>query len=82
MGVQLSVANLSFKTTEDGLRDAFSQFGTVVSVVLLIDKVTHKPRGFATVQMSSPAEAAAAMKGLNGAELDGRVMSVSQARSR
>ena len=78
--MKLYVGNLSFHTTADELQAAFEPFGTVAEVVLVSDRDTGRSRGFAFVTMGSRAEGQAAIDGLQGRELDGRALSVSEAR--
>ena len=80
--MKLYVGNLSFNTTADDLQAAFEAFGTVVEVVLISDRETGRSRGFAFVTMGSRAEGQAAIDGLQGRELDGRALSVNEARAR
>ncbi|MGA2748652.1 MAG: RNA-binding protein [Verrucomicrobiota bacterium] len=82
MSTKLFVGNLSFNATENDLQDAFAQFGTVTEVNLMMDRTTNRPRGFAFVTMSSEQEAEKAIQGMNGKELDGRALTVNQARPR
>ncbi|MGO8677737.1 MAG: RNA recognition motif domain-containing protein [Limisphaerales bacterium] len=82
MSEKLFVGNLSFKTTENDLQDAFAAHGTVVEANLMMDRVTGRPRGFAFVTMSSPEEAQKAITALNGKEMDGRALTVNVARPR
>ncbi len=82
MEVKLYVGNLSFSTTEDELRTLFSQAGTVVSVTLIMDRDTHQSKGFAFVEMSTQAEAEAAIKQFNGYSLGNREIKVNTARPR
>lgn len=82
MSTKLYVGNLSFNTTENALQDAFAAHGTVVEAVLMMDRVTNRPRGFGFVTMSSPDEAQAAIAALNGANLDGRNLTVNEAKPR
>jgi len=79
---KLYVGNLSFNTTEDELRSAFSQFGSVTDLYVAMDKMTGRPRGFAFVTMNDKAQAEAAITALNGKDLNGRTISVSEARPR
>lgn len=79
MAKKLYVGNLSYGTTEDSLRDAFSKAGTVVSVNVLIDKMTGKSRGFGFVEMED-ADASKAIEMFNGQEIDGRKLTVNEAR--
>ena len=80
--MNIYVGNLSFDTTEDQLRQAFSGFGEVSSVNIITDRYTGEPRGFAFVEMAGKAEAIAAISGLNGQELNGRTLNVNEARPR
>jgi RNA recognition motif-containing protein len=77
---KLYVGNLSFKTTEDELRSAFSQFGTVTDLYVAMDKMTGRPRGFAFVTMGTPEEAKLATEKMNGLDLGGRQLTVNEAR--
>jgi cold-inducible RNA-binding protein len=77
---KLYVGNLSFKTTEDELRSAFGQFGSVTDVYVAMDKMTGRPRGFAFVTMGTDDEAKAAAEKLNGTDLGGRQLTVNEAR--
>ena len=76
----LYVGNMSFSTTEDQLREVFSQYGTVTKVQLITDRETGRPRGFAFVEMSDGGDQAIAA--LNGSQLDGRTLTVNEARPR
>lgn len=80
--MKLYVGNLSFETTENDLQDLFEQHGQVSEVALMSDRMTGKSRGFAFVTMGNKAEAEAAMAAINGKELNGRTLSVSEARPR
>ena len=82
MSNKLFVVNLSFNTTENDLNDAFAAHGTVVEAVLMMDRMRGRPRGFGFVTMSSPAEAQKAIDALNGAQLDGRALTVNVAKPR
>ena len=82
MGNKLYVGNLSFNTTENDLRDLFAQAGTVSDVVLMQDKFTGKSRGFGFVTMSTDAEAESAANQFNGKQLDGRPLTVNEAKPR
>src|SRR5512140_1968307 len=77
---KLFVGNLSFNTTENDLQDAFAAHGTVVEANLMVDRASGRPRGFGFVTMSTPEEAQAAIAALNGANLDGRALTVNEAR--
>ena len=80
MGKNLYVGNMAFSTTEDQLREAFSQFGTVTKVQVIMDRETGRPRGFAFVEMSDGG--AQAIASMNGAQLDGRTLTVNEAKPR
>ena len=82
MSNKLFVGNLSFNTTENDLQDAFAAHGTVVETNLMMDRMSGRPRGFGFVTMSTPEEAQKAIEALNGAELDGRALTVNIARPR
>jgi RNA recognition motif-containing protein len=82
MNTKLFIGNLSFNTTENDLQDTFAAHGTVVETNLMTDRTTGRPRGFAFVTMSSPEEAKKAIDALNGAALDGRALTVNEARPR
>lgn len=82
MATKLYVGNLSFGTTEGDLRNLFESCGTVTSCSLIMDKFTGKSRGFAFVEMSTPAEAAKAIADLAGKDCDGRALTVNEARPR
>ena len=74
------VGNLSFGATEDAVRSMFETYGTVDRVNLVTDRDTGRARGFGFVEMSVSEEADRAIAGLNGRELDGRALSVNEAR--
>ncbi len=80
--MKLYVGNLSFNTTETSLQDAFEQFGTVTDSVIMMDRMTNRSRGFGFVTFSSAAEANAAISGLHGKDLDGRNLTVNEAKPR
>jgi RNA recognition motif-containing protein len=82
MSTKLYVGNLPFAATAQDLQDLFSQAGTVASVDLIFDKLTGRSRGFAFVEMSSPAEAQAAMQKFHGFAMDNRSLTVNEARPR
>jgi RNA recognition motif-containing protein len=82
MATKLFVGNLSFNTTEGQILDLFKQAGNVVSCELIMDKFTGKSRGFAFVQMGTQEEANKAIADLNGKEIDGRALTVNEARPR
>lgn len=77
MNNKLFVGNLSFKLSEPELETLFGQYGTVVSCSIPTDRETGRKRGFAFIEMSNQAEAEAAIKGLNGKDIEGRQLSVS-----
>ena len=79
---KLYVGNLSFNSSEDDVRDAFSAHGTVTSVNIVMDRETGRPRGFAFVEMGSDEEARAAIQALDGRDLDGRNLKVNVAKPR
>jgi len=78
--MKIFVGNLSFDTTEDTLRSLFADKGAVEEVSIVTDRATGRPRGFAFVTMANHTEARAAIETLNGVELDGRKLNVSEAR--
>jgi RNA recognition motif-containing protein len=82
MGTKLYVGNLSFNTTENELQELFSQAGTVQEVMLMQDKFTGKSRGFAFVTMASEQDAQNAISKLNGQTVEGRPLTVNEARPR
>lgn len=77
---RLYVGNLSYGTTKETLEKTFSEYGEVVSVNIITDRQTGRPKGFAFVELSSPEEAEAAKTALNGVDLDGRTVNVDNAR--
>jgi cold-inducible RNA-binding protein len=82
MGTKLYVGNLSFNTTENELQELFSQAGAVQEVTLMQDKFTGKSRGFAFVTMGSEQDAQNAITKFNGQTLEGRPLTVNEARPR
>jgi RNA recognition motif-containing protein len=80
--MNIYVGNMSFDTTEDQLRQAFESYGGVEKVSVVMDRDSGKPRGFAFVEMAVETEATAAIDGLNGKDLSGRELNVSQAKQR
>lgn len=82
MGKKLFVGNLSFDTTSADLEALFSQVGTCDSVSVITDRETGRSRGFGFVEMSESSEADQAIAELNGRELQGRTLTVSEARER
>jgi RNA recognition motif-containing protein len=82
MGKKLFVGNLSYDTTGEDLKELFSQAGTCESASVITDRATGRSRGFGFVEMSTPSEAERATNELNGHELQGRRLTVSEARER
>jgi len=82
MGTKLYVGNLSFNTTENELQELFSQAGAVQEVTLMQDKFTGKSRGFAFVTMGSEQDAQNAIAKINGQTVEGRTLTVNEARPR
>jgi len=82
MNTKLYVGNLSYNVTENDLQDLFSKHGPVTEANLIVDKMSGRPRGFAFVTMATKEGADAAIKELNGADLDGRALTVNEARPR
>jgi RNA recognition motif-containing protein len=82
MANKLFVGNLSFNTTEGDVLELFKQAGNVTECELVLDKFTRKSRGFAFVTMGSQEEATAAVSRFNGHQLDGRALTVNEARPR
>ena len=80
MAKKLYVGNMSWNTTEESLRDAFSQCGEVVSAQVIMDRMSGRSKGFGFVEMGTQEEADAAIAKWNGAELDGRALTVNEAR--
>lgn len=80
MAKKLYVGGLSYSTTEDTLKDLFSQAGATDSVSIIMDKMTGRSKGFGFVEMSSDEDAQKAIEMFNGKELDGRKITVNEAR--
>ena len=78
--MKLYVGNLSFSTTEETLQAEFGAHGQVEEVAVITDRDTGRPRGFAFVSMSNDNEARAAIEALNGTDIDGRTITVNEAR--
>ena len=74
------VGNMSFETTESGLRSIFEPFGEITRVNLITDRDTGRARGFGFVEMSNDEEAAKAIAALNGTQMDGRALNVNEAK--
>ncbi|MCP3917190.1 MAG: RNA-binding protein [bacterium] len=83
MGKRLYVGNLSYDSTEDSVRQAFSEDGrSVQDVHIMTDRETGRPRGFGFVEMATDGDAQAAIQALDGQALDGRNITVNEARER
>ena len=80
MSVKLYVGNLPFSMTENDLTDLFAQAGNVARVQLINDRVTGRPRGFGFVEMGTADEAQAAIAKFHGQEINGRALTVNEAR--
>lgn len=80
MGTNLYVGGLPYSVTEGRLQEIFSAHGTVESAKVIADKFTSESRGFGFVEMSSGAEAQKAISSLNGTQLDGRTLTVNEAK--
>ncbi len=80
MNKKLYVGGLSYDTTEDSLKEAFSKAGTVESAVVITDKMSGRSKGFGFVEMSSEEEAQKAIEMWNGKEFEGRNLTVNEAR--
>jgi len=80
MATKLYVGGLAYSSTEDGVRDYFSQAGSVASVAIINDKMTGRSKGFGFVEMSSDEEAQKAIEMFDGKEFEGRSLTVNEAR--
>ena len=80
MSTKLYVGNLSFKATQEEVREIFSQYGNVMDVALPMDRESGRPRGFAFVTMETADEAQKSVDGLNGQNFQGRDLQVNEAR--
>lgn len=80
MGKKIYVGNLSFNVDSDQLSGVFAEFGNVDTVNVITDRETGRSKGFAFVEMSTDSEAATAIQKLNGMELSGRAMNISEAK--
>jgi len=78
--VKIYVGNLSYSTTSESLRALFEEFGSVDSAEVVMDRNTNRSRGFGFTEMSNDEEAKAAISALNGKDVDGRALNVSEAR--
>jgi RNA recognition motif-containing protein len=77
---KLYVGNLSYDTTEDALKNLFSEAGTVTSANIIVDKYSNRSKGFGFIEMSTAEEAQKAVETFDGKELDGRNLKVNEAR--
>jgi RNA recognition motif-containing protein len=82
VGNKLYVGNLAYSVRDESLHQAFSQFGTVTSAKVMMDRDTGRSKGFGFVEMGSDAEAQSAINGMNGQALEGRAIVVNEARPR
>jgi RNA recognition motif-containing protein len=80
--LNIFVGNLAYTTTGDSLHQAFSAYGDVKSANVIMDRDTGRSRGFGFVEMDNDQEAQTAIQGLNGSDLDGRQLTVNEARPR
>jgi cold-inducible RNA-binding protein len=80
MAKKLYVGGLPYSTTEDELRDAFSQCGSVTSATIIMDRMSGRSKGFGFVEMSSDEEAQKAVDTMNGKDFGGRSLTVNEAR--
>ncbi|AEE17137.1 RNA recognition motif domain-containing protein [Treponema brennaborense] len=82
MSKKIYVGNLNYRTTEDTLSSAFSQYGEIVSAVVIKDKFTEQSKGFGFIEMADDAAADAAIADMNGKEVDGRRVRVNIAEDK
>jgi RNA recognition motif-containing protein len=82
MGKKLYVGNLTYNTSSNDLESLFAAHGTVQSAQVIMDRDTGRSKGFGFVEMGSDAEAQAAIQALNGKELEGRALTVNEAKPR
>ena len=80
MATKLYVGGVAYRTTDQGLQDAFAQAGPVLSARIVMDRMTNRSRGFGFVEMENDADAAKAIEMWHGKELDGRELIVNEAR--
>ncbi len=80
--MKIYVGNLSYDTREEGLRDAFSPYGAVGDTTVITDRETGRSRGFGFVEIADDAAAQAAIQALNGTAIDGRNVTVNEAKPR
>ena len=79
MAKKIYVGNMNYRTSEDALRELFTQFGEVMSANVIMDRATGRAKGFAFVEMATEDAASAAIAALNGKEVDGRQLKVNEA---
>ncbi len=82
MGLKVYVGGLPFSATDSQLNDLFAPHGTVASAHVITDRTTGQGRGFGFVEMSTEQEAKAAIGALNGTQMDGRTLTVNEAKPR
>ena len=82
MSKKIYVGNLSYSTTEETLRNQFSQFGEVETVTIIMDKITNRSKGFGFVEMTDDEAARDAISTLNQKDIDGRKVRVNEAEER
>lgn len=80
--MRIYAGNLSYSTDSEELRSLFSEFGSVDSAEVIIDRSTNRSKGFGFVEMSDDEQARAAIQALNGKDIDGRSINISEARPR
>ena len=80
MGKKLYVGNLSYNIRDNDLQQAFGEYGVVTSAKVMMERETGRSKGFGFVEMGTDAEALAAIEGMNGQQLDGRALTVNEAR--
>ena len=80
MGKKLYVGNLSYSIRDNDLQQAFGEYGVVTSAKVMMERETGRSKGFGFVEMGTDAEALAAIEGMNGQQLDGRALTVNEAR--
>ena len=82
MSKKIYVGNMSYSTTEDQLREAFAEYGEVVSVNIVMDRMTNRSKGFGFIEMEDADNAKDAISSLNNTELNGREIKVNEAKDR
>lgn len=82
MSTRIYVGNLAYSITTDSLRERFAEFGDVASAQVMVDRDSGRSKGFGFVEMGSAAQATAAINGLNNMTIDGRALTVNEARPR